>query len=321
MKKEELFKKRINFKGKLSNISDAVCREYNLGKLISNKLVTLGYEDFNFSIKTTKGKFFVKVFAKFRTTANCKKYVEMIEEALAKNVQTPKILKSKQGYFNIVKVNGIKLRLIVMDFIYGKTLYESKEQLNEKETKFLSKQAAQISLVKIKPKFIYDHWAIVNFLKEYNKTKKFLPANDLKLITPLLKEFRALKPNNLPHCFVHGDLIKTNIIKDKKGKLWIIDFSVSNYYPRINELAVLLCNAFYVTKNKAKTKKNFEIALKEYQKVVHLTKEEIKALPTFVKLAHTMHIIEPTYEKCKKGNKTKENEYWLKQGRIGLLQK
>ena len=32
------------------------------------------------------------------------------------------------------------------------------------------------------------------------------------------------------------------VMKDNNGKLWIIDFAVSNYMPRIVDLAVSSCN-------------------------------------------------------------------------------
>lgn len=321
MVNENLFKKRIGFKGDLKDISIAVCRVFGLGEFVSNKLATTGYEDFNFALKTTKGRFFVKIFSDFRTLADCKRYAEMIEEALAQKVHTPKLLKSKQGWLNILKINGKKLRLVVMELIDGKTLFELNTKLNEKEVKFLAGQAARVNLMNVKPKFVYDHWAIVNFLKEFKKTKRFLTPSDLQKVAPLVKEFKELKINKLPHCFVHGDIITTNIIKDKKGKLWIIDFSVANYYPRINELAVMICNTFFDSHNATRTKRNFKIALEKYQKTISLTKKELKTLPAYVKLAHAMHVVASTYQKHKKGNTSPENEYWLEQGRAGLSQR
>ena len=147
-----------------------------------------------------------------------------------------------------------------------------------------------------------------------------LSKKDHKLIDPLLEEFEAIHLGQLPRCFVHGDILTTNTIKDKKGKLWIIDFSVSNYYPRIVELAVLGCNILFNPKNKTKSTKNFETALMEYQKRIPLKKQEIEALPIFLKVAHAMHIICATYEKVVNRNKSKENEYWIEQGRAGLRQ-
>jgi Ser/Thr protein kinase RdoA (MazF antagonist) len=317
---EKEFKKRIGFKGNLNEISNVVCKGFGLGKFVSNKLITTGYEDFNFALKTAKGKFFVKVFANNRTLSECKRYSGLIEKALANGVNAPCLLKSRQGYLNIANVGEKKLRIVVMEFIDGKTLLEAKKSLGKKEILVMAKQAALINTMKIRPKPVYDSWAATNFLKEFEKTKRFLASGDLKLVLPLVKDFKELGINSLPHCFVHGDLIKTNIMKDKNGKLWIIDFSVSNYYPRIQELAVMASNALFEAKNKAKTGKNLAIALKEYQKTIPLRPKELEALPTYIRLAHAMHIIGATYAKHKKGNNSRENNYWLKQGRNGLLQ-
>ena len=65
---------------------------------------------------------------------------------------------------------------------------------------------------------------------QFKKTKMFLTKNDLELVLPVFEEFKKAHIKTLPHCFVHGDLITTNIMKDKKGVLWIIDFSVSNLF-------------------------------------------------------------------------------------------
>jgi len=62
---EDKFKARINYSGDIKDISLQICRDYNLGEFKSNKLILMGYEDFNFILETTKGKYFVKVFAKF----------------------------------------------------------------------------------------------------------------------------------------------------------------------------------------------------------------------------------------------------------------
>ena len=123
-----------------------------------------------------------------------------------------------------------------------------------------------------------DEWAITNFLKEFKKKKGTLSKEDLELIEPLVKKFKDMKIEELPHCFVHGDIIVTNVMKDSNDKLWIIDFSVSNYYPRIQELAVLACNLFFDEDNKEESDKNMKIALEEYQKKIQILKNQINIL-------------------------------------------
>lgn len=316
----ENFFQRINHKGKIDDISLAICEDFKLGKFISNKLIAVGYEDFNFVLKTTRGSHVVKVFSIRRTYGDCERIISVILKATSKGIAIPKLIKSKQGYLHKIKINNISLRLCVMEYVDGKDFYRLKKKVNLKEIKFVSRQAALINSLKIKPKFIYDSWAITNFYKEFKKKGKYLEKRDLKIIKPLVKEFHDLKIKTLPHCFVHGDIITPNVMKDKNGKIFIIDFSVSNYYPRIQEIAVLACNIFFDEKSKTKSENNLKIALEEYQRKIKLTKRELEVLPIYIKLAHAMHILSANYQKMVEKNNSAENEYFLRQGKIGLVQ-
>ena len=54
------FYDRINLNTNLENISKEICKKYNLGEYISDELILVGYEDFNYTLNTTKGKYCVK---------------------------------------------------------------------------------------------------------------------------------------------------------------------------------------------------------------------------------------------------------------------
>ncbi|MBR9682685.1 MAG: phosphotransferase [Candidatus Aenigmarchaeota archaeon] len=317
---EENFKKRIEYSGEIETISLQLCKDYGLGDFSSNKLVLMGYEDFNFILETDKGKHFVKVYGAYRDLDECKRYVEIMKKASEAQISTPKLYKSDQGYLHTMNVDGTELRLSVMEFIDGKTFYELKEKLTVDETKFLAHQAALVNSMDIKPKFVYDSWSITSFVSEFEKKSKYLSDNDLKLVESSVQRFKELNIEKLPHSFVHGDFLTTNVMKDNNDKLWIIDFAVSNYYPRIQELAVLGCNLLFDENDKKITDRNFNVALEEYQNTVKLTQEELDFLPTYIEFAHAMHLIEANYEKVNNNNQSEENEYWLNQGRIGLKQ-
>lgn len=122
----------------------------------------------------------------------------------------------------------------------------------------------------------------------------------------------------MPHCLVHGDIIKTNVVKSKSGELYILDFAVSNYYPRIIELAVLFSNMLFDENNLGTFPDYYKLALDEYQKATPLSSKELETLPLFVKIAHAMHIIPPIREQKLNKNTSDENLYWLNLGRIGL---
>lgn len=304
----------------MQKISKIICQDFNLGRFIDNKIIFIGYEDFNFSLITSKGKFFVKVYAKSRTLNDCKRNTAIMVKAQEMGVFLPKLYRSNRGYLHICKIGKVILRMNVMDFIDGRDFFTSKNTITKNDRIKIARQAALINSIKIKPKHIYDHWAIANFKKEFKNKHRYLDNNDLLLIKPLVKEFNELKIKILPHCFVHGDIISTNVIKDKKGKIWIVDFSVGNTYPRIQELAVLVCDILFDKNNNKISERNLHEALKEYQKIIKLTSRELTSLPIYIKLAHAMHVLCATYERKVKHNYSKENEYFLGIGRLGLRQ-
>jgi len=316
---EEIFKKRIKFSGEIKDISTRICRKYSIGDFKSNKLITTGYEDFNYILETSKGVFFVKVFADFRTDENCKEYIEVVKEAVKAGVSTPRIISAVGEEFVIINIDDSKLRLVLMEFIKGETFYELNKNITREEIKFLAKQAGIINSMNLKQRQLYDSWAIANFLKEFDEKSKYLSEEDLELVRPLVQKFKNLNIERLPHCFVHGDIISTNVIK-AKNKLWIVDFSVSNYYPRIQELAILAGDLLFDKEDKKNSEENLKLALKEYQEIVPLTQKEIEALPIYIELAYGMYILSANYSKVVDNNQTPENEYWLNQGRIGLRQ-
>jgi Ser/Thr protein kinase RdoA (MazF antagonist) len=315
---KEKFFQRIEYSGKLDSISSIIVKEFGLGDFLANKLVTVGYEDFNYILEVARSKYFVKIFSTQRTDNDCRRCVEVLLKAIDAGIAVPKLMRSPQGYFHKTKIGNTKIRLCVMEYIEGKDFFSIKQYPNVAEIKFLAYQSALISQIKVRPKFVYDEWAVPNFLKEFKKKSQYLTQRDFEILKPLVEEFMAMEIVRLPHCFIHGDILTTNVIKDKEGKIWIIDFSVANYYPRIQEIAVLACDLIFDEKNKTNNEHNLALVLEEYQKKIKLTKKEILALPVYIKLAHAMHVLLANYEKKIKKNDSKENAYFLRRGRMGL---
>ena len=90
---EKEFKDRINLNTDLSNISKQICRKYKLGDYISDSIITVGYEDFNYMLETSKGKYCVKIFNRQRSDEECKNYIDRIELASSLNINTPQLYK------------------------------------------------------------------------------------------------------------------------------------------------------------------------------------------------------------------------------------
>ena len=60
----QYFNKRIGLNADLKNISELICQKYNLCQFISNELITIGYEDYNFYLTTSKVNIVLKSLGK-----------------------------------------------------------------------------------------------------------------------------------------------------------------------------------------------------------------------------------------------------------------
>jgi Ser/Thr protein kinase RdoA (MazF antagonist) len=312
------FQSRTNYTGDLNDLLPKICKDFDIGNFVKCQVIPMGYEDFNAILHTSTGKYLLKIFGNFRDDNECKRYVEVMEKVLKAGVFHPKLLKSNQGNLYSFAQDNNKLKMCVMQYIDGKTYYDLGDNPTEDESVWVIKQVALINQINLKPKFIYDSWAISNFSKEFAEKGKYLSKDDAKIINTLANHFEKLDINNLPHCFVHGDITKTNTMRDNGGQPYIIDFAVANWYPRIQELAVLFCDLFFNPTKPKEFPENYKKLLNNYQQQISLTTFELETLPLYVQMAHIMHLLRANFEKIVNNNQTKENEYFLNIGRTGL---
>ncbi len=313
----EEFYDRINLKSDLSDLSKVICKKYNLGQYISEEIILVGYEDFNFILTTDTGKFCVKVFNKERTSEDVQKYIDRIELANSLNINTPKVHNFNNGILCEIALNNVKFRLCVFQYIDGKSFYDLNEIPTETEIKNIIEQMAHIHNAKLESDFIYDKWTITNFVKEYEEKEKYLNNKYNEVFKSLAHKIADVKFEELPTSFVHGDIISSNVMKDKSNKLWIIDFAVSNYLPRIVDLAVTSCNLCINPESIDKTISSTKMILEEYQKYNKLTDYELECFPLFYDLANAMGILQISYLDSL-GEISEEDKFWLTESEKGL---
>ena len=313
----EEFYERINLKSELSDLSKIICEKYQFGQYISEKLILVGYEDFNFILSTSIGKFCVKIFNKDRTYEDVKKYIDRIELANSLNINTPKVYNCNNSTLCEIVLNDTKFRLCVFQYIDGKSFYDLNEIPNQTEIKNIIEQMAHIHNAKLESDFIYDKWTITNFAKEYAEKGKYLDNKYNKIFESLVHKIVSVKFEELPTSFVHGDIISSNVMKDTSNKLWIIDFAVSNYLPRIVDLAVTSCNLCLNPESIDKTIESTKMILTEYQKYNKLTDYELACFPLFYDLANAMGILQISYLNSL-GETSEEDAFWLSESEKGL---
>ncbi|MDO8461188.1 MAG: phosphotransferase [bacterium] len=309
---------RLNYSGSLEPVVKRLSTAYGIGDTQNFSVIGVGYEDCNVIVKTDKGKYVAKIFQKGRTTEDITRYTTIMERAIEAGVNHPPLLQTREGnvIYSDTQANG--LSLVLMRFIEGKIFFELNRAPDSEERKAIIEQATKINKIDHKPPYIFDSWAIPNIQAMFDKTKQFIKPEDLSLVERVLAKYRRIPVDTLPHCFVHGDFTKANVLKAENGDIYILDFSVANWYPRIQELAVIAANLMHDDTDTTSLKDKTELVAEEYDKFNKLTPEERKWLYDYALAGVAMEFMGAHQEKYINGNDTEETEYWLNLGREGL---
>ena len=100
----ETFESRINLDFPLEVLAKKVCTAYSLGEFFNCKIITTGYEDFNFILNTASGKFVVKIFSKSRTFAIAKNLLNRLEVAYNNGFLSKNYKNQSKQKFVVIKI-------------------------------------------------------------------------------------------------------------------------------------------------------------------------------------------------------------------------
>lgn len=233
---------RLDYAGELEPIVERVCEAYGIGTYSGHKVIEAGYEDCNVIIDTDQDRFMAKMFAKARKPEDIARYTEIMQHVLAAGVNHPELVTTIEDA-SVFTDSGVSM--VLMRFVEGKTFLELGRLPTADERAEILEQAAKINRLDYKPPYLFDSWAIPHIDSMLERVKKYVDPEDLRLVEQVKKRYEAIPVDDLPHAFVHGDIIKTNLVKADEGGIFVIDFSVANWYPRIQELAVIAANLLH----------------------------------------------------------------------------
>jgi Ser/Thr protein kinase RdoA (MazF antagonist) len=306
---------RLAYALDLESFARKICAAYNIGRFRQFSVIETGIEDCNVIVETDKGKFLAKMFAKTRTAQDIQRYVGIMQRVVEAGVHHPQVISTKNG-MPIYSDNGVSLAL--MCFIEGKTFLELDRSPNDGERMAVLEEAAKINQINYHPAYFFDSWAVPNIGAMYERVKRYVERNDLRLIEQVIEQYQEVPVGELPHCFVHGDFTKANVVKADSGRIYILDFSVANWYPRIQEIAVISANLLQDDDGHRPLWETCKMTVDEYSKLNPLTVLEWQHAYSYALAALAMDFMGAHQEKYVEEHGSSEMDYWLNLGRTGL---
>jgi Ser/Thr protein kinase RdoA (MazF antagonist) len=256
-----------------------IAKIYNLGNVVSVRVISGGWNNYNFYLKTEKGNFIVRGLGREQTSKR-KKQIKLefnVLEYLNKKefpYEIPIPIKSiKNNYIFKIKnknvwvykrINGYVLRslnqiqlrnMIKALAIYHKTIrnFPLKNKKEENQLRGLKKEF--IEMKKIKPK---------------NKSEVIIQKN-VDMMINILERIKDKKfEQNL--LLIHLDFHKKNILYKDNGVMGILDFENLVIAPRIRDIAYLIKTT--IDYGKKRFIKKVKFIIREYDKVNPLSRPE-----------------------------------------------
>lgn len=287
---------------------------FGVGTLQKHEIITLGFEDYNVKLETDIGNYVVKIFAVENSELRAGRSEKVLGAVMQGKIAHPHVYSGSEGIVFLDQETG--LRAICMDFVLGDTFYKT-DPPSDYQLKKIIEQAVKINRLEISLEHYADEWSVTNIEAMYEKTRDTVSQENKKLVEHAIELYKQTPIDQLPVCFVHGDIIKSNVIIGESGDPFIVDFSCANKYPRVQELAVICANLLNGDGLSVRERNEKIIAM--YKECGgELEEIEVKWLYNYTAGAIAMEYLGCLAEVMESGEDNEEISYWRELGLAGL---
>ena len=293
---------RTNLKISLGKYLRIIEESYpSIGKVQEYFPILEGYEDANFILNTSNGKYVLKIFSKDRTEGNVNDYIKILKEASNIGVQSLELILNKEGalssYFNTYA--------IITKYFDGQNYQDIKPSL--KDMLLVAENVSKLNTLCLDVEESYDSWGNKNLVREYESTD-VKDRDVVQEILPLVEFLKKQKLSLFSKGVIHGDMQRKHVLKNNEG-ICIIDYGCMSYDLKIYDLSTFLA-WFCLAEDTWEDKDNiFSKVVQKYTELNKLTNEEIQLTKYLIASAYASYYLKTT-SLIENGDNSKETLDW-----------
>src|SRR6266516_3741018 len=284
---------RVDLSTSIQILLRKVAFEYGLSNILQFELIGDGYEELNIRAVSSKGTYIIKIFSRDKTYDTIRDYVNALVEFSKAGIPVPNLLEANGDYlWKTAGTNGTTY-LCVMEFFNGKNFVGVKP--SQEDLRELTKYLAKIHALRFQIKRNYESWGTNNLVKEFEYKKPYLAPEDLRLIQPIVDQFREIDFNSFRRGIIHGDLQKQHVLKNAQGALCILDLGCVDFNAVIIDLAIFIAHFCFDVESTHEVRDAYRLIVDEYIKYYELNQSELRSLPLLIKATYAMYLMTPRY--------------------------
>lgn len=279
----------------------------SIGNIKNTLPIMEGYEDANFILETSAGKFVLKIFLEERSLENIESYAKILRECENIGVPTTEILLDFNNGLGFVENNNVKTYFIITKYFEGQNFQNITPTL--KDTKIVAVYLSKLNTLNFPVVETYDSWGNKNFGKEYELNKNNVTPEQNHLIQPIYEEFVKLDLTGFKKSVIHGDMQRKHVKKNSDGKYCILDFGCMAFDPKVIDLSTFLAWFCLQEDTWNDADKIYDQVVYEYDRIHYLSDMEIESLPTLIRSSYAAYYLK-TSVLINEGDKSEETLDW-----------
>jgi Ser/Thr protein kinase RdoA (MazF antagonist) len=311
-----LIQSRISIEIPLDQLLVKVSNHFSLGKIVDFSIERTGYEELNVRIRTSKGVFLVKIFSKLKSKSTINDYIMGMLEFRKAGIPIPKLLSSASGYLYKLEERKNTTYLCVMNYFTGKTFKHLAVAKND--VKRLTKYLTQIHALSFDIGMNYDSWGTAHLMDEYNSKSAHLSKEYVYLIEPVISEYKDINFDRFSKSIIHGDLQRTNVLRNQWQSYCILDLGVMNFSYSIIDLSIFIAHFCfdYISQKPFFNLSLYNQTIETYSLYRNLSEAELAAIPILIQATYAIYLVAANY------SLENSNDYqsiaWVEFGKSGL---
>lgn len=279
----------------------------SIGHVKNASAIMEGYEDANFILETSTGKFVLKIFLEERSLKNIESYTKILRECKNVGVPTTEILLDFNDGLGFVENNNTKTYFIITKYFEGDNFQNIIPTLND--IKIVTVYLSKLNTLNFPVVETYDSWGNKNFGKEYKLNESKVTPEQNTLIKPVYEEFMRLDLRVFSKSVIHGDMQRKHVKKNANGKYCILDFGCMAFDPKVIDLSTFLAWFCLQEDTWKDVDKIYDEVLYEYDRIHYLSEMEIESLPILIKSSYAAYYLK-TSVLINNGDKSEETLDW-----------
>jgi len=259
---------------------EELLEHYDIGEYLSHRHVSWAFANTVYILRTTKGKFLMKIFEQCKIDpdyADFVRYQAKTMKLLEKtSLPSPKLIETKDRKPILV---FRKNHLMIQTFVEGKHPRKFGASLLKNVAKNQALMSRELLNLKIEKRFTWGR--DYQFRQAPFKIPPISGFDIARKYALLSKETRSLDRRKLRRSMVHGDFIAPNLLVKNNKLTAVIDWDDLHEDFLALEIATFITHTF--VKTNEIDKKGLKLYMQEFEKYLRLHLEEKKAVYFFIK--------------------------------------